>query len=302
MQFFKNFTLSFKNSNGYCWQVLKFAIFLSVFTVTINCSGITNNTQDRLVARAENHFLYLSDIEDALDSFQSKEDSLVKVRNFINNWARKKLIYEKSLVNLPESKIAELNSMVDNYESNLFRNAYREFVLKSLMDTMVNSQLITEFYQSNKQNFKLREPLHRIRFISFPFDNVDRKEIIKRFRRFEPEDITFLDSLSFQFSSYFLADSLWLNQVETFEKVTFLDNDNANNFLKKKKYYEVKDSLDLYLFELVERLERNELAPLPYIENTIRSIVFNKKKIEFLKVFDNDILEDAIKTTKFETY
>jgi hypothetical protein len=49
-------------------------------------------------------------------------------------------------------------------------------------------------------------------------------------------------------------------------------------------------------------LDQNQIAPLPYIENTIKKIVFNKKKIEFLKEFDKDILRDAIKTKKFETY
>ena len=49
-------------------------------------------------------------------------------------------------------------------------------------------------------------------------------------------------------------------------------------------------------------LDQNQIAPLPYIENTIKNIVFNKKKIGFLKEFDKDILRDAIKTKKFETY
>ena len=279
------------------------SISLAAFSLLLFCcDGIGSNNQDRLIARAENHYLYLSDINEAFDAFESVEDSVVKVQNFINNWARKKLIYEKSLINLPEENISRLNTMVSDYQSNLYRNAYREFVLKSLMDTIVDTDLVSEFYELNKENFKLKEPLHRIRFISFPLDNVDLYEIVKRFRRFQPEDVDFLDSLSFQFSNLFLADSIWLNQLGVLEKVSFLNNNNQRYYLKKQKYYEVKDSLDLYLFELVERLERNQIAPLPYIENTIRNIVFNKKKIEFLKAFDNDILQDAIKTKKFETY
>ena len=153
--------------------------------IIIGCDGIVKNGQDRLIARAENHYLYISDIEEQLSSFKSNEDSISMVRGLINNWARKKLIYEKSLINLPENKISQINSMVDEYKSNLYRNSYREFVLKSLMDTILNKKLISEFYQSNKKIFKLREPLYRIRLIGFPLDNVDRNEIIKRFRRFE---------------------------------------------------------------------------------------------------------------------
>ncbi len=285
-----------------CLQTHIRSLLFIQLIIIIGCDGIVKNGQDRLIARAENHYLYISDIEEQLSSFKSNEDSISMVRGLINNWAKKKLIYEKSLINLPENKISQINSMVDEYKSNLYRNSYREFVLKSLMDTILNKKLISEFYQSNKKNFKLREPLYRIRLIGFPLDNVDRNEIMKRFKRFESKDIYFLDSLSFQFSSYFLADTIWLNKFDVFEKVSFLNNENFDYYLKKQNYFEVKDSLDLYLFNVIERLGQDQIAPLPYIENTIKNIVFNKKKIDFIKDFDNGILKDAIKTKKFETY
>jgi hypothetical protein len=56
------------------------------------------------------------------------------------------------------------------------------------------------------------------------------------------------------------------------------------------------------LLALVDRLDRGSIAPLSYVENTIKDVVFNKRKIEFLRYFDNNILQDAIKTKKFETY
>ena len=275
---------------------------LIVVVLIISCESIVKNTQDRLIARAENHYLYLSDIKEKLSLFKSKEDSIAMVRGFINNWARKKLLYEKSLINLPTNKIAQINSMVDDYKSSLYRNNYREFILKSLMDSVFSKELISDFYYDNKNNFKLKEPLYRIRIIGFPLDNVDRREITGRFRRFESKDIYYLDSLSFQFSSYFLADTIWLNKFDLFEKVSFLNNENVDYYLKKENYFEVKDTLDLYLFKVVQMLDQNQIAPLPYIENTIKNIVFNKKKIGFLKEFDKDILRDAIKTKKFETY
>ena len=112
----------------------------------------------------------------------------------------------------------------------------------------------------------------------------------------------FLDSLSFQFSSYFLADSIWLNQLEITEQMSFLNLNERSKFLKSPNYFEVEDSLALYLCQLVDRLDRGNVAPLTYVKSTIRDIVFNKRKIEFLKSFDNDILQDAIKFKKFEKY
>jgi hypothetical protein len=90
--------------------------------------------------------------------------------------------------------------------------------------------------------------------------------------------------------------------MEIRDQLYFLDQRQQERFLKTPNYYEVKDSLAIYLLVLVERLDRGKIAPLSRVENTIKDVVFNKRKIEFLKSFDNDILQDAIKYKKFETY
>ena len=299
--FFKKYVITTMNIKN-CLKLSKWILSIAILFILTACEGIHPPGSDRLIARAENHYLYLSDISRKFESFTSKEDSIIRVNDFINNWARQKLLYEKSLINLPQDKISELTELVDNYESSLFRNAYKEFVLKSSMDTIMQQSLNQAYYERNKQNFILNEPVYRIRHISFPLDNVDRGEIINRFKRFNAEDVFFLDSLSFQFSSYFLADSIWLNQLEITEQMSFLNLNERSKFLKSPNYFEVEDSLALYLYQLVDRLDRGNVAPLTYVKSTIRDIVFNKRKIEFLKSFDNDILQDAIKFKKFEKY
>lgn len=282
--------------------IKKKLISVCLISTIMACTGMNSSNQDSLVARAENHYLYRSDIERHFKTFDSKDDSLVRVKNFINSWAHQKLLYEMSIINLPADKISDLNDLVNDYESGLFRNTYREFVLKSSMDTLVVDDYVIEYYKKYKKNFKLKEPVYRLRYISFPPDNVDRREITKRFKKFDREDEVFLDSLSFQFSNYFLSDSIWLSGMEIRDQLYFLDQPQQERFLKTPNYYEVKDSLAIYLLALVERLDRGVIAPLSHVENTIKNIVFNKRKIEFLKSFDNDILQDAIKYKKFETY
>lgn len=272
------------------------------FMILVGCDSITSSNQDRLIARAENHYLYLSDLERNLKSFSSVEDSLIKATNYINNWAREKLLFEKSLINLPQEKISDLSNLVDAYKNNLFINAYREFILKSTMESFDTTSIINSFYEANKENFLLKEPIFRVRYISFPLDNVVRKQITRRFKRYNVEDVRFLDSLSFQFSSYFLSDTIWLNEIEVGEQLNKLNQKQKELFLNNPNYFELKDSLVIYLFQLAERLERGNIAPISYVENTIRDILFNQKKLELLRSFDNDVLQDAIKSRKFEKY
>jgi len=275
---------------------------LFLLSFLISCESITQAKQDRLIARADNHYLYWSDIERELPSFSSEQDSLSKVNFLINEWARQKLIYEKALINLDADKISVLNAMVNDYKTNLFKNAYRELLLKSSQDGLYTGTLVNDYYMKNLNSFKLKESIYRIRYIGLPLDNVDQKEIKLRFKSFNREDIDYLDSLSFQFSNYFLLDSVWLKESEIRNRLDFLNERQQNRFIKTPNYYEVKDSLVLYLLSLVEQLDPGNIAPLPYVEQTIKDLVSNKRKIEFLRSFDNDILQDAIKTKKFEKY
>jgi len=275
---------------------------LFLLSFLISCESITQAKQDRLIARADNHYLYWSDIERELPSFSSEQDSLSKVNFLINEWARQKLIYEKALINLDADKISVLNAMVNDYKTNLFKNAYRELILKSKQDGLYTGTLVNDYYMKNLNSFKLKESIYRIRYIGLPLDNVDQKEIKRRFKSFNREDIHYLDSLSFQFSNYFLLDSVWFKESEIRNRLDFLDERQQNRFIKTPNYYEVKDSLVLYLLSLVEQLDPGNIAPLPYVEQTIKDLVSNKRKIEFLRSFDNDILQDAIKTKKFEKY
>ena len=168
------------------------------------------------------------------------------------------------------------------------------------MESFDTTSITDSFYEANKEN-TIKRTYFQVRYISFPLDNVVRKQITHRFKRYNVEDVRFLDSLSFQFSSYFLSDTIWLNEIEVGEQLNKLIR-SKGIFLNSSNYFEVKDSLDIYLFKLAERLERGNIAPISYVENTIRDILFNQKKLELLRSFDNDVLQDAIKSRKFEKY
>ena len=283
---------------------MKFKIVATIFLLPlmfIACKQF-NVAQDDVVARVGNHYLYQSDLENLMIKSLSIQDSLVKVKGIINDWARDILLHERSLINLSDSKIKSLDMLVAEYEMDIFSNAYNEFVIKASLDTIVSDSEVQSFYDSNKAIFKLNHPLYRVRFIQLPLDHVKRKEITKRFRLFNDDDRQFLDSLSYQFSEYFLNDTVWISKNYLFNKSSFLNNDNLSKYIKKSQFFEVKDSLEVYLFVAKDYIGRNEFAPIEYIDPTIKNIILNKRKLEFLKQFNKEILQDAIKSKKLEIY
>ena len=261
-----------------------------------------NNNKDEVLARVGDKYLYKSDINIKLDSFENYEDSLLKTRNFIDNWARKNLLYQKALINLSDLKIKDLENLIDNYTYDLYGSVYKETLLNKLLDTLTIDNEINFFFKQNIEIFRLNESLFKIRFIQFPIDNVDKNDIIKSFIRYNEIDKFFLDSLSYQFTNKILSDSIWISKKTLINSVSFINNNNLKKYIKKMNYFEYRDSLDLYLLYMIDNKKNGDIAPLSYVVPSIKNIILNKNKVNLSKKIDKEIIQDAIKSNKFEIY
>ena len=273
-----------------------------LFFILIGCDQFYNVKQDVLVARAGNSYLYRSELRDNITVFSSKTDSIIQSENYINNWARKQLLYDQALINLDIEAQKEMDELVNSYRSDLWSRSYKEFIVKSNIDSLISKTEIETYYRENQNNFRLNEVMVNLRYIALPSENIDLLEIKNKLIRFQEEDIRFLDSLTFQFNSYELKDSLWLTKRELIRTLPIINEDNFENYLKKSQFFLVEDAFEVYLLFVNNYMLRNEVAPLVSIENIIRKIVFNKRKLDFIKQFDKEILQDAIRTKKFQLY
>ena len=269
----------------------------------ISCNDFNTNVNDEIIASVDSDYLYLSDFQKLNYDFKTKEDSLLAVNSYINKWALDQILLRQSLINLSKEKLAKIYNLVENYKFDLMTNNYTEFVISSKLDTILNSAETFDFYKRNRANFKLNEPIYRIKYVNFLKNNVDRRGITRSFKRFNNEDKRFIDSLSFQFLDSFLADTIWLDQGDIIKNISFINYDNFDDFFsKKRKYFEIKGETDLSLFDIIESIEANEFAPFPYVKNIVENIVLNKRKLDLIENFNNEILSDAIKTKKFQVY
>ena len=237
-----------------------------------------------------------------IDSFENDEDSILKTRSFIDNWARKNLLYEKALINLSEYKVKNLENLINDYRYDLYGIVYKESLLINLLDTLSVDKKLSLFYEENYNLFKLNESLFKIRFIQFPIDNVDKNDIIKSFIRYNKLDKVFLDSLSYQFTNMIFSDSIWISKKRLINNVSFINNNIIKRYTKKMNYFEYKDSLELYLLYVIDYKNNGEIAPLSHVVTSIKNIILNKNKIEYSKKIDKEIIQDAIKSKKFEIY
>lgn len=267
----------------------------------IGCDFIENKP-DQVLARLGDEFYYKSDLIDIFPYGLSEEDSVIFVKNRINNWAKEKLLFKKALVNLGDEKQGDLNQLIESYKNELFSYAYQEKIVKSAMDTFISEQSVREYYNTNKLNFKLNQEIINARYLKINSENYNLKDVVKRFRRFKQSDKIFLDSISLQFSSYYFNDSLWINKDVFFNKLPEINDRLKQNIVKNKLFYRLQDSLELYLINIEDYKLKNDIAPFDFIKSTLKQVLLNKKKLEFISKFENEIIEDALQQNEFEFY
>ena len=267
----------------------------------IGCDFIENKP-DQVLARLGDDFFYESDLMDVLPTGFSYEDSIIFVKNRINNWAKEKLLFNKALVNLGDKKQENLKQLIDSYKNELFSYSYQEMIVKSSMDTFVSEKSIREYYNLNKLNFKLNQEIIHARYLKINNENYNLKDVIKRFRRFKESDKSFLDSISLQFSSYYFNDSIWINKEVFFNKLPEINDRLKQNIVKNKLFYRLQDSLELYLINIKDFRLKNDVAPFNYIKSTLKQVLLNKKKLEFISKFEKELIEDALQQNEYELY
>ena len=270
--------------------------FLSVFFGS--CSNFSNNNSNNLVARAGENFLY----EDDLPSYVSKDDSLIKISSFIETWAKEKVLYDLSIINLSQSKRAEIDELVDNYRIDLYINSYKDLIVNSKIDSIVTNEQIDSFYSTNVNNFKLNENLVKYRYVKVPNDNININRIRRYIVRMSEQDRYFLDSLNFQFADLKLDDSIWFTERDVISSINFINQNNKSRYFIKDRLFTLNESNYINFFIVDDMLKSGNIPPKSYLYDRIKSTIINQRKLDILKDINQEILNDALKSRKYEIY
>ena len=276
----------------------KFFYILLFLLIAIGCSNLSNNRNNDLIARAGEDFLYGND----LPNFTSEEDSIRKFMNFVESWAKEKVLYDLSLVNLSQSKKNEIDELVNNYKVDLYINSYKDLIVNTRIDSIVSTSQVDSFYEQNNTNFKLNENLVKYRYIKVPNDNINISRIRRSIVRINEEDRSFLDSLNFQFADLKLNDSIWFTERDVISSIQFINQQNKSRYLSKNKLFTIEDSQYINFFIVKDILKSGNIPPISYLYERIKSTIINQRKLQLLQSLNKEILNDALKSRKYEVF
>ena len=273
---------------------------LLIFLLLLLSCDFNYESNDNIVARAGEKTLTNEELIEKLPKIINSEDSLIISNKIINDWALNQLLIKNAEINLSIKEVEKIEKISREYYNDLLISTYKNKVASYNSDTLVLDDEISEYYNSNFDNFLLYEDIIKGRYVRLNKNNFNLNEIKRRFRRFNEQDLTFFDSISLQLLNYSLNDSTWVNKDLFFNKIPVLKDEEIERIVKKTLYVVKEDSLDVYLIKINDFIGINGKAPLDYIYYRIEELIKNKKKVDFIKKFETETIENAKLENNFE--
>lgn len=273
---------------------------LLIFLLLLLSCDFNYESNDNIVARAGEKTLTNEELIEKLPKIINSEDSLIISNKIINDWALNQLLIKNAEINLSSEEVEKIEKISSEYYNDLLISTYKNKIASYNSDTLVLDDEISEYYNSNFDNFLLYEDIIKGRYVRLNKNNFNLNEIKRRFRRFNEQDLTFFDSISLQLLNYSLNDTTWVNKDLFFNKIPVLKDEEIERIVKKTLYVVKEDSLDVYLIKINDFIGINDKAPLDYIYYRIEELIKNKKKVDFIKKFETETIENAKLENNFE--
>jgi hypothetical protein len=267
----------------------------------VSCSLLEEEHKEQVVARVENKYLTISDIVDVVPKDISKEDSVLIINNYIQNWVKENLVLQKAELNLEENQ-KNFQKQLEDYRKTLIIYSYEKELIRQKLDTNVFENEIEKFYHDNKQNFELRDDIAKVRYLKVAKNAPQIKKIRKVYKSEKEEDIEKLNEYAHQYAEkFFLNDNQWILFDELIKEVP-LKVKERKGFFKNIKHVEVEDSLSYYFVFIKDYRLKNDIAPLSFEESNIKNIIINKRKLNLINKVKSELYNEALLNKDIEIY
>lgn len=253
------------------------------------------------VARVFDRVLYEEDLREVMPSGLSSEDSALWVRKYINNWGKEQLIISKAEFNLADRE-KDFDELVEQYRNDLLKFTYQQRYVDEHLDTAISREQIEAYYEEHQKEFELKENILKLNYIVLNTDVPELAKARSLFKEESEESLTELKEFAFKYArASSFGDTSWVrfNDVAKFIPVQTY---NQQEFLSRNHFVEISDSTGTYLVDIIDYKIAEDVSPLPYVVETIRNIILNKRKQELIATMEERIVNDAYEKSDFEIY
>jgi hypothetical protein len=279
---------------------VKYILLLSSVVFLLQCTK-TEDTDNKVIARVGEKTLTQNEIAQIIPKNIEIEDSALMANDYVRKWVKQELLIKKANENLTlEQK--NLTKEIEEYRNSLIIYKYKNELMNQQMDTLVTKNQIEQYYNGNPDNFKLNSNIVKAIFVKIPIAVANVKLIKELIDENSDEGKNALREYCIQYAKSFdFFNDNWVNFDIVKNNIPGNINDDKQ-YLARNNQIELKDSIYYYLVNIQDYKLQNELAPIEYVENNIKNLILNKRKIDFLKQVEDNIYKEGVRQNKFSIY
>lgn len=265
------------------------------------CEFFGKSSDDEVVARVGDVYLYQEDIQGLVPVSASKEDSAETVNNYINNWVKQQVVLQKAEENLPEYQL-NVEDKLEDYRRSLIVYRYERELIRQNLDTIVSEEDIKAYYETHKEEFKLRDNIVKVLYVKVKQDAPNQRQLRSFLRSDDPVDRQKLLEFCERYAvNYFLDDDSWLFFKDLLKEIP-IKTYNQENYLKNNRYVVEEDSVFKYYVNIKGFRIKESLSPLAFERSRIREMIINKRKMELVREMEETVIREAHKKNKIEVF
>lgn len=258
--------------------------------------------EEPVLARVYDDYLYASDIKSIVPVGTSPNDSMLLVKNYVENWVRNRLVLNKANDNLTKDQ-KDFAKQLEDYRNSLVVYTYESKLIRQSLDTLVKDEEIEAYYDANKSNFLLKDHIVKVAYVKLYADSI---RAIRTARKFlEPDSLVDFDRFEKfclnRTTSYLVSINSWYSFRDLLQTVP-IDTYNEDDFIKDRKLIEVNAYPFVYILRFYQFKLKDALSPLSFERNNIKSIIINMRKVDLVNKMQDELYKNALKNKDFEVF
>ncbi len=268
---------------------MRWIMFLGVMVIFATaCGNKAGKKGEKPLVKVYDNYLYPSDLKGIYQKGMSKEDSIVVVGTYIENWAKKNLMLKIAEENI--SRDSEIDRMVEEYRKTLIQHRYEQNLVEQRLDSVISQNEIDTFYQKTKNEYKLKQDIVRCYFIKVPINSPDKDKLKKWWKKKDPLDYAQMKDYCERYAQMFiLEDSTWIHKKDL--AAQFPKNTFSQEKLSVGKEWSFEKSGSLYLLRVFDIARKGKNEPVAYASKKIKGYILHKRKIELLKQLASEMYQ-----------
>lgn len=250
-------------------------------------------TRGNSLARVGDAELFYDEVRPIFTPGLSPDDSVKLLNSYVDSWVKKQL-----KIDIAESlfvqNAADIEKMVDEYRNSLLIYKFENEYVNDKVDTTISRREVEEYYMKNRNDFVLSSSLIRAIMVKFPVGSRHESKLRELAHTAKADNLQDLIDLAVKNDIEYREYPAWTDYVEVVSFMPRLSDDVYRQIRTKTGFYEVTDGGYKYFLTVTDLLPEGGIMPLDMTINTIRTIIFNKRKTDALRTLEDSLYRQAV--------